>query len=136
MPLISPLPSLEAERPEPRPSRFFGLNFGNRLTKGIAQSAAVLVVVLAAALVVVLVWKSWLSIETNGLGFFTTQRWAPQEDREVFGSLAFVWGTLYSSALAMLLAVPLGIGAAAFLAEIAPPWLRRGGSILVEMLAA
>src|SRR5262245_7352898 len=98
------IPSPAAEAPQPEPSRFFGPNFGNRLTKGICQFAAVFVILLAVALVIVLVWRSWLSIETNGLRFFSTDRWAPQEDREIFGCLAFVWGTLFTSALAMVLA--------------------------------
>src|SRR5262249_5118628 len=54
----------------------------------------------------------------------------------VFGALPFIYGTLATSLLSMLIAVPLGIGTAAFLAEIAPAWLRRAGSFLVEMLAA
>src|SRR5262249_46281170 len=119
MSATAPVSTVSAESPQPRGSRVLGANLGNRLTKAICQTAAVFVVVLAVALVVVLVWKSWLSIRTNGMDFFTSKRWAPQEDMRIFGSLAFVWGTLFSSALAMLLAVPLGVGAAAFLAEIA-----------------
>ena len=52
------------------------------------------------------------------------------------GALAFIYGTLVSSAIAMLIAVPLGVGTAAFLSELAAPWVRRLGSTLVEMLAA
>jgi phosphate transport system permease protein len=53
-----------------------------------------------------------------------------------FGGLAFIYGSVVTSALAMLLAVPLGVGTAAFLAEVAPPLVKRGGSFLVELLAA
>lgn len=52
------------------------------------------------------------------------------------GALAFVYGTLVSSAIAMLIAVPFGVGTAAFLSELARPWVRRVGTTLVEMLAA
>lgn len=111
-------------------------NLADVLLRQLCQGAAWLVIVLAAALVVALVVHAWLSIQTNGISFFTTTTWNPEESQRVFGSLAFVHGTLVSSALAMLIAVPLGVGTAAFLSEIAPPWLRRTGSFLVEMLAA
>jgi phosphate transport system permease protein len=100
----------------------------------LCQASAVLVIVLAALLVAVLVSKSWLAIRTIGLHFFVGTTWDPVHRQ--FGALAFIYGTLATSAIAMLIAVPLGIGTAAFLSEIAPGWLRRIGSFLVEMLAA
>jgi ABC-type phosphate transport system permease subunit len=111
------------------------INLGDLLSRWICQAAAWLVILLAILLLVVLLLGSWLSLQTNGLSFFLTDVWKPQEDRRVFGAVAFLYGTLVSSALAMLIAVPLGVGAAAFLAEIASPWLRRIGSFLIEMLA-
>src|SRR5207247_343897 len=96
---------------------------------------ALLVVVLAILLAIVLLWKSWLAIETINFGFFSTT-WDPEPTHRQFGGLAFVYGTVATSAIAMLIAVPLGVGTAAFLSEIAPTWLRRSGSFLVEMLAA
>src|SRR5262245_47269246 len=102
----------------------------------LCQAAAVLVIVLAALLLAVVLWKSWLAIEAIGAQFFTTTTWDPEPTHRQFGPLAFVYGTLATSAIAMLIAVPLGVGTAAFLSEIAPGWLRRGGSFLVEMLAA
>src|SRR5439155_24562387 len=68
--------------------------------------------------------------------FFTQTTWDPEPDHRIFGSLAFIYGTVATSVIAMTLAVPLGIGTAAYLSEIAPGWLRRPGSFLVEMLAA
>jgi len=100
----------------------------------LCQASAVLVIVLAALLVIVLVSKSWLAIRTFGLHFFISTTWDPVHRQ--FGALAFIYGTLATSAIAMLIAVPLGIGTAAFLSEIAPGWLRRTGSFMVEMLAA
>jgi phosphate transport system permease protein len=100
----------------------------------LCQASAVLVIVLAALLVVVLVCKSWLAMRTLGLNFFFSTTWDPVHRQ--FGALAFIYGTLATSAIAMLIAVPLGVGTAAFLSEIAPGWLRRTGSFLVEMLAA
>jgi phosphate transport system permease protein len=111
-------------------------NLADRVFRAVCRSAAVLIIVLAALLVALLVWRSWLALTTIGLSFFTHTTWDPEETHRQFGALAFVYGTLATSALAMLLAVPLGVGTAAFLSEIAPGWLRRTASFLVEMLAA
>lgn len=126
-----PRPSAEPER-KLRPRE----NLGDWLTRGVCQAAAVSIVVLALLLVLFLAWYAYPSIRANGLRFFTETVWNPEENARTFGSLAFVYGTLASAAVAMLLAVPLGVSTAAFLSEIAPEWLRRIGSFLVEMLAA
>jgi phosphate transport system permease protein len=94
------------------------------------------VVALVVLLVAVLFWRAWLAIETTRLSFFTTSKWDPEPTHRDFGALAFVYGTIVTSVIAMLVAVPLGVGTAAFLSEIAPHWLRRSGSFFVEMLAA
>jgi phosphate transport system permease protein len=106
------------------------------LFQAVCQAAAVVIIVLIVLLGVMLVSKAWLAIETVGIQFLTSTTWDPEPDHRIFGALAFVYGTVATSALAMLIAVPLGIGTAAYLSEIAPGWLRRGGSFLVEMLAA
>jgi phosphate transport system permease protein len=110
-------------------TRFFDAAF-----KRLCQAAAVFVIVVSALLVIVLIWRAWESITTNGIGFFTSTTWDPVH--RVFGGLAFVWGTVATSAIAMLIAVPLGVGTAAYLSEIATGWVRRIGSFFVEMLAA
>jgi phosphate transport system permease protein len=102
----------------------------------LCQAASLLVIALAVLLVSILVWKAWLAIETTGIAFFTTSKWDPEPTHREFGALAFVYGTVVTSIIAMLVAIPLGVGTATFLAEIAPRWLRRAGSFFVEMLAA
>jgi phosphate transport system permease protein len=74
------------------------------------------------------------SIRAFGLGFLTSTDWDPVADK--YGALPYLYGTLVSSALAMAFAVPLGIGAAVFLVELAPP--RVGGAVafLIELLAS
>src|SRR5579864_784139 len=109
---------------------------GDAIFKLICQAAAWLVIVLFALLVGVIVWKSWESIQHNGLGFFFRSKWDPESTHRQFGALAFIFGTVATSIIAMVIAVPLGVGVALFLAEISPPWFRRIGSFLVEMLAA
>jgi phosphate transport system permease protein len=102
----------------------------------LCQGAALLVIILAVLLLVILLLKSWLAIRTVGIRFLTTTTWDPEPTHREFGALAFVWGTLATSAIAMLIAVPLGVGTAAYLAEIAPRRVRQAGTYLVEMLAA
>ncbi|HMC89297.1 MAG TPA: phosphate ABC transporter permease subunit PstC, partial [Gemmataceae bacterium] len=109
---------------------------GDLLFRVICQTGAMVVLVLAALLLLVLLWKSWLAIRTIGVQFFTTTTWDPEPDHRRFGALCFVFGTVATSAIAMLIAVPLGVGAATFLSEITNGWIRRTGAFLVEMLAA
>jgi phosphate transport system permease protein len=132
-------PEALSSRPRPgipRGSRSSSARVGDLVFRLLCQAAAIIVVVLAVLLVVVLTWQSWLAIQTIGVRFFTQTTWDPEPDHRIFGSLAFVYGTVATSAIAMLLAVPLGIATAAYLSEIAPGWLRRPASFLVEMLAA
>lgn len=106
----------------------------DRLFKWACQAAALSIIVLFVLLVVHLVIESRQAISTLGLGFLYQSDWNPVSDQ--YGALAFVYGTLATSALAMFVAVPLSVGTALFLAEIAPAWLQRLGSFLIELLAA
>lgn len=97
-----------------------------------AMASVVLVIV--GSMVIALTFAAWPAVEKFGLGFLVTSTWNPVTGR--FGALPFVYGTLVSSALALLLAVPLGLGVAIFLSELAPGWLRSPVGFLVELLAA
>jgi phosphate transport system permease protein len=93
-----------------------------------------IVIGLAAAICWELIRNSQLTWKSFGFSFLTTSTWDPVQ--EVYGALPFIYGTLVSSALALLIAVPLGLGSAIFLAELAP---RRVSSVLtffIELLAA
>jgi len=94
---------------------------------------------LTLALVVAIGYELWknsaLSRQAFGLAFIFTSRWDPALNR-VFGALPFIQGTLVTSAIALLGAVPLSLGTAIFLAELAPRWLRQPVGFLVELLAA
>jgi phosphate transport system permease protein len=111
-------------------------SIGDSAFRLLCQAASLLVIALAVLLVAVLLGRAWLAIEATGLDFFTSSIWDPEPTHRHFGALAFVYGTIVTSVIAMLVAIPLGVGTAAFLAEVAPPWLRRAGSFFVEMLAA
>src|SRR5262245_57112704 len=78
--------------------------------------------------------QSWLSIEKFGLSFWRTQIWDPVAGE--FGALPFIWGTLYSSVLALLIAAPIAIGIAVFISELAPGPLKQPLVFLTELLAA
>jgi phosphate transport system permease protein len=134
----TPLEEPSVPRRETRdsfPSQRRWRRWADEMFERLCQAAAVLVIVLALLLVIVLVWKSWLAIRTIGFEFLLSKTWDPESTHRHFGARAFVWGTVATSVIAMVLAVPLGVGTATFLAEIAPRWLRRTGSFLVEMLA-
>ncbi len=92
-------------------------------------------ILLITLLVVAVLWDhSSLALYKFGFHFFTSQNWDPNSDE--FGALPFVYGTLMTSFLALLIAVPLGVGAAIFLAELAPPKISSILTFLVELLAA
>jgi phosphate transport system permease protein len=97
-------------------------------------ACALLVVVLVAAIGIELTRESWLSIERFGARFWTAQTWDPV--RGEFGALPFIWGTLYSSTLALLVAAPLALGVAVFITELSPGWLRQPLVFLTELLGA
>ncbi|HEY7979579.1 MAG TPA: phosphate ABC transporter permease subunit PstC [Rhizomicrobium sp.] len=96
-------------------------------------SAALLVVAIFAGLMVSLISGSWLALHTFGWSFLTNSVWNPVTEK--FGAFAAIYGTLVSSALAMLIAVPLGIGIAIFLTELCPRPLKRPVGIAIELLA-
>jgi len=78
--------------------------------------------------------EAWPAFAHDGLKFFTSSRWAPSA--EVFGSLPFVYGTVVTAVISLVFAVPVSIGIALFLSDVAPRRLRRPVSSLVDLLAA
>jgi phosphate transport system permease protein len=97
-----------------------------------AFAALVLLIVLGIAFE--LTRQSALSITKFGLKFWTTSTWDPVSGD--FGALPFIWGTLYSSILALLLATPIALGIAIFISELSPRVLRQPLAYLTELLAA
>jgi phosphate transport system permease protein len=95
---------------------------------------AAAVPLIIGTMVIALIAAAWPAIQRFGAYFFVTSTWDPVAGS--FGVLPFVYGTVMSSALALLLAVPLGLGVAIFLSELAPAWLRTPVSFLIELLAA
>lgn len=107
---------------------------GDRFFNGATLVFALIVLALIIALTVILIDSSALSIRKFGFGFLTSIAWDPP--RELFGALPFIYGTVVSSALALFLAVPLSLGVAICLSEVAPDWLSEPVGFMVELLAA
>jgi phosphate transport system permease protein len=108
--------------------------FGDRAFEWLTLAMASVVVVL----VILIGWELWvgssLAIKKFGFHFLATSTWDPVAEQ--FGALPFIYGTLVSSAIALIIAVPLGIATAAYLTELAPLWIRQPLTSLIEMLAA
>src|SRR5258705_3439833 len=96
--------------------------------------AALFVVSIVVAMIVALLSDSMLSIRQFGFGFLTSQQWNPIKGE--YGALPFIYGTVVSSLIALLISVPLSLGIAIFLVEQAPHYVARPVGFLVELLAA
>jgi phosphate transport system permease protein len=95
---------------------------------------AAAVLVLVTAIMAVLAVGAWPAFKRFGPGFLASSEWNPVTEQ--FGALIPIVGTLVTSAIAMLIAVPVSFGIALFITEMAPPWLKRPVGIAVELLAA
>jgi len=110
-------------------------SLGDSLFLWFSGGVAVAVVGSLALIVAVLFVLADESIRTFGVGFLNGTIWNPVPP-EVFGAVPFVYGTLVTSALALLFGVPISLGIAIFLSELAPRWLRVPLTYVVELLAA
>src|SRR5438045_8805247 len=111
-----------------------GGRWGDRLFRGTATAAAATIVVVLAALFLLLVADSLPSLRRYALSFVTTSTWDNVKER--YGALPYIYGTLVTSAVALLLAVPVGVGAALYVAEFAPRRVRTPVAFTVDLLAA
>ena len=111
---------------------------GQRLRERVFRSAtflaAILVLALLGGVAISLLAGAWPAFAHFKLGFLTREIWNPVTDQ--FGALAPVYGTLVTSLLALLLAIPVSLGVAIFLTEMAPVWLKRPVGVAIELLAA
>ena len=106
-------------------------DLGFRLGTG---AFALVLVVIVCAIGFELTRQSMLSIDKFGFAFWRTQIWDPVAGQ--FGALPFIWGTLYSSILALAISTPIALGIAVFISELCPSWLRQPLVFLTELLAA
>lgn len=121
------------ERPHAR-GFFHRLKAGEEIAYLVTLGASTLVIVVVLLLVYQLWTASTLPMHKFGLSFLAGTTWDPNSG--AFGALPFIYGTCITSLLALLIAVPTGLGAAIFLAELAPPKVSRFMTFLIELLAA
>jgi phosphate transport system permease protein len=111
-----------------------GQRLRERIFRGATLVAALLVLALLGGVAVSLLSGAWPALAHFKFGFITREIWNPVTDQ--YGALAPVYGTLVTSFLALLLAVPVSLGIAIFLTELAPVWLKRPVGVAIELLAA
>ncbi|MDR0564756.1 MAG: phosphate ABC transporter permease subunit PstC [Azoarcus sp.] len=108
--------------------------FADRLFALTARGAALLTLALLMGIIASLIMGAWPAISQYGIGFLTHNAWDPvQED---FGGLVMIYGTLVTSVIALVIAVPVSFGIALFLTELSPVWLKRPLGTAIELLAA
>jgi phosphate transport system permease protein len=108
--------------------------FGDRAFKWLTLGMALSIFVLIALIGLELFHGARLSMKTFGWHFLVTQDWDPVNEQ--FGALVFIFGTLVSSAIALIIAVPISIATAVYITELAPQWLRQPLITFIELLAA
>jgi phosphate transport system permease protein len=105
----------------------------DRVFHGVTFAAALFVLILLGAIILSLIVGAWPSIAKFGAEFLYGERWSV--NKEIFGALSPIYGTLMTSLIAMIIAVPVGLGIAIFLTELCPTGLRRPIGIAIELLA-
>jgi phosphate transport system permease protein len=108
--------------------------FGNKVFSWATSGFALLALALLAGIIVALTIASWPTIHEFGFGFLTSSEWNPPAER--FGALVPMYGTIVTSIIALVIAVPVSFGIALFLTELSPAWLRRPLGTAIELLAA
>jgi phosphate transport system permease protein len=126
---VAPAKSIAPSRPAPA-----GSPLGDRAFAGVVTVFGLTVLAVPALMVIELARASRLSIAAFGLSFLTSSTWDPVHQQ--FGAWPFIYGTVLSSLIALVIAVPVSIGLAIFLSDLAPLRLRKPLGFLVELLAA
>ena len=116
------------------PERMAAQRVRERIFHGMTLAAAVLVLLLLGGVVIALLHGAWPAFARFKLAFLTREIWNPVTDE--YGALGAVYGTVVTSIIAMLLALPISFGIAVFLTELAPSWLKRPIGVAIELLAA
>ncbi len=109
------------------------LRLGDTAFRHLTRAAAIAVLIILSGIIVSLVHGSWPALRTFGVPFLYEEVWNPVTVK--FGAIAPIYGTIVTSLIAMLIAVPVGLFIALFLTELCPMWLRRPIGIAIELLA-
>ncbi|NHK99041.1 phosphate ABC transporter permease PstC [Rubrivivax benzoatilyticus] len=108
--------------------------WADALFSALAHGAALLTLALLAGIIISLLIGAAPAIQEFGLGFLWSKDWDPVQQK--FGGLVMIYGTIATSLIALLIAVPVSFGIALFLTELAPKWLKRPLGTAIELLAA
>jgi len=106
---------------------------GDVLFLNLTRTFAAITLALLVGIVISLTWSAMPSIKAFGFGFLTSSEWNPPAER--FGALVPMYGTIVTSVIALVIAIPISFGIALFLTELSPTWLRRPLGIAIELLA-
>src|ERR1043165_5233705 len=109
------------------------LRLGDAAYRHLTRAAAITVLVILGGIIISLIWGSLPALRTFGVSFLYEDAWNPVTEK--FGAIAPIYGTIVTSIIAMLIAVPVGLLIAVFLTELCPPSLRRPIGIAIELLA-
>jgi phosphate transport system permease protein len=109
------------------------LRIGDAVFRNLTRLAALAVLVILGGVMVSLIIGAFPALQAFGFNFLIEERWNPVTER--FGAIAPIYGTIVTSFIAMLIAVPVGLMIAVFLTELCPMWLRRPIGIAIELLA-
>src|SRR3954469_13519462 len=109
---------------------------GDRVFSGMAAGASVFLLLIILGIAIFLFWRSVPALQANTANFWTTKVWFPDSVPSVFGIAALAWGTVLSSVLALVLAVPVSVGIALFIAHYAPRRMASTLGYAVDLLAA
>jgi phosphate transport system permease protein len=126
---------MEAAGPYDRARALSAFKLGDAAFYWITRACAILVLLILGGIILSLIAGAWPAIRAFGFSFLLTARWAPSADPPVLGALGPIYGTLVTSVIAMIIAIPVGLGIAIFLTELCPQWLRRPIGIAIELLA-
>jgi phosphate transport system permease protein len=107
---------------------------GDTVFHGLTLLFAVLVLVILGGVILSLVVGAWPALQHFGFAFLITDAWNPVTEK--FGAVAPIYGTLVTSAIAMLIGIPVAFGVALFITELCPIWLKRPLATMIELLAA
>src|ERR1700730_6921726 len=126
---------MEAAGPYDRAKALNAFKLGDVTFYWITRICAISVLLILGGIILSLIAGAWPAMKQYGFAFLWTQRWAPSADPPVLGALGPIYGTLITSGIAMLIAIPVGLGIAIFLTQLGRQCSRRPNASAVELLA-
>lgn len=105
----------------------------DKLFGGLAVGSAALVLLILGLIAITMTRRAIPVLSHMGISFFTSSTWSEHDNQ--FGALPFIWGTIYTAVIAVVLAVPVSLGLSLFITQVAPPWLKKPLVYLIDLLA-